>query len=160
MIEVTEAVEQAVIDTREWIENIATSEQGHNDIHHHRSPRVKWKTPQRGWVKCNYDSSHHKGTSGSGLGWIIRNSHGTFMECGMSKFQGRAPVEESECTALIWALQSSWNLGYIKIEFDGDNLSIIRLINGKAVNPRLRHYLWWNQSLALHVHGGEVHFPS
>ncbi|KAL9282315.1 unnamed protein product [Arabidopsis thaliana] len=108
MIEVTEAVEQAVIDTREWIENIATSEQG---------------------------------TSGSRLGWIIRNSHGTFMECGMSKFQGRAPVEESECTALIWALQSSWNLGYIKIEFDGDNLSIIRLINGKAVNPRLRHYL-------------------
>ncbi|KAL9840055.1 putative ribonuclease H domain-containing protein [Arabidopsis thaliana] len=63
------------------------------------------------------------------------------MECGMSKFQGRAMVEESECTALIWALRTSWNLGYRKVEFDGDNLNIIRLINGKDVTPRLRHYL-------------------
>ena len=140
-IEVTDDVEQAVTDTREWIENTAVSEQGQPDIQHRRGPRARWMPPEQGWVKCNYDSSHHEGDRGSGIGWIIRNSHGTFMECGMRKFQGRATIKKSECTALIWALQSSWNIGYKKIEFDGDNLTIIRLINGKEDIPRLRHFL-------------------
>lgn len=59
----------------------------------------------------------------------------------MAKYQGRATVDESECTALIWALQSACGLGYKSIEFEGDNLNIVRLINGKEDNPMLRHYL-------------------
>lgn len=102
---------------------------------------MKWKTPPRGWIKCNYDSSHHEGNTASGLGWIIRNSNGILLHCCMSSFHGRATVEESECTTLIWALQSSWGLRYKSVEFEGDNLNVVRLINDNEENLRLRHYL-------------------
>ncbi|ESQ37212.1 hypothetical protein EUTSA_v10003059mg, partial [Eutrema salsugineum] len=102
---------------------------------------TKWRAPSNGLVKCNYDASHHRGNNDSGLGWIIRNCNGTFLDAGMGKFQGRHSPEESECSALIWALQSAWSLGYRKVEFEGDNLIINQLINNNRSNERLYHYL-------------------
>ncbi|KAL1198676.1 hypothetical protein V5N11_002942 [Cardamine amara subsp. amara] len=67
------------------------------------------------------------------MGWIIRNSNGTFMHCGMGKFQGRTPVEEADCSALIWALQATWSQGNKKLEFEGDNHNINQIINGKSI---------------------------
>lgn len=141
VIEAKDTIERAVMDTKEWLEKSVETDSIPSETTCRRSNNGKWEPPPRGWVKCNYDASHHTGNYPSGLGWIIRNSNGTVLECGMGKFQGRATVEESECTTLIWALQSSWGLGYRSIEFEGDNLTINRLINGNAANPRLQHYL-------------------
>jgi len=77
----------------------------------------------------------------SGLGWLIRNSQGTVLECGMGKFQGRMTPEEAECSALIWAIQATSAFGYTKVIFEGDNSNVNRLINTKSDNPRLKHYL-------------------
>ncbi|KAG7537196.1 Ribonuclease H-like superfamily [Arabidopsis suecica] len=100
-----------------------------------------WRRPMTGWVKCNYDVSHHDGDSVSGIGWIICNSQGICLDCGMGKFQGRATTEEAECSALIWAIQCTWALGYRTIEFEGDNQYVNNVINSKEHNHRLRHYL-------------------
>ncbi|EFH48795.1 predicted protein [Arabidopsis lyrata subsp. lyrata] len=62
-------------------------------------------------------------------------------DCGMGQFQGRMTTEEAKYTALIWAMQAAWALGYRAVEFEGDNQNVIRIINGSALNPRLNHFL-------------------
>lgn len=48
-----------------------------------------WERPQIGWLKCNYDVTHHDGDTISGMGWILRDSNECFQECGFGKFEGR-----------------------------------------------------------------------
>ncbi|VVB00474.1 unnamed protein product [Arabis nemorensis] len=57
------------------------------------------------------------------------------------KFEGRQTAEETECTAFLWAIQSAWSLGYRKVEFEGDDLNINRIINGNITNLKLQHYI-------------------
>ena len=60
----------------------------------------KWTPPPVGWVKCNYDVSLTQYQT-SGMRWVIRNSHGMLLNCGMGKFEGRHTVEDAEASALI-----------------------------------------------------------
>lgn len=53
------------------------------------------KKPFLGWLKCNYDVSHHERNRNSRIGWIIRNSNWTFLCCGMGKFQEHHSVKEA-----------------------------------------------------------------
>lgn len=143
-IDATETIQRALVDTKEWIHSSSVSpdqivmEQKFTGTNTHANG---WKRPRRGWVKCNYDVSHHEGNIDSGMGWIIRNDNGFFMDCGMGKYQGRMTIEEAECFALIWALQSTWSLGYRMVEFEGGNMNINRLLNDKGTNHRLLHYI-------------------
>lgn len=136
----TETLNRAITDIKEWMESLI-------HVEHTAGPNLhtcrasKWSKPKRGWVKCNYDASHHAEQDQAGMGWIIRDAMGNFLDCGMGKYQGRITTEEAECTALIWALQSTWALGYRTVEFEGDNMNITRHINGENDNLRLRHYL-------------------
>ncbi|CAH2051456.1 unnamed protein product [Thlaspi arvense] len=100
-----------------------------------------WIPPPLGWAKCNYDAFNHLDNRDSGLGWIIRNSSGRYLDGGMGKYQGRFIYAEAECSALIWALQSTWSMGYTKVIFEGDNINIVRLINGDGLNLKLQHYI-------------------
>lgn len=59
----------------------------------------------------------------------------------MSTKEGRISVEEAECSAMIWAIQATWGLGYRTVIFEGDNLHVNQLINGNKTNSRLQHYL-------------------
>lgn len=45
--------------------------------------RSQWRPPGIGWIKCNYDVSHHAGHVNSGMGWIIRNQQGILLEAGI-----------------------------------------------------------------------------
>jgi len=144
----SEIVEQAIKDTKEWLDNRSIDKEQRETNQQGVSRITKWCKPNRGWLKCNYDALHREGNQDSGLGWIIRDSHGTVLHCGMGKYQGRLTAEEAECSALIWALQATSALGYARMEFEGDNLNINRYIKEKGSNPRLRHYLATIQSWA------------
>ena len=63
-------------------------------MHHQVNSRKHWQPPSPGWIKCNYDVSHHQGASVSGMGWIFRNTGGQVLTCGMGQFEGRPSVEE------------------------------------------------------------------
>lgn len=144
VIPTKDIVEKALSDTKDWLDHHHRTESrymGEQQTTTRRSRLGKWRTPKTGWVKCNFDASHHEGDQPSGLGWIIRDPHGNVLDCGMGKYQGRHTIEEAKCTALIWAIQASWALGYRKVEFEGDNITIMRLINGTGTNLRLKHYL-------------------
>lgn len=87
-----DVLNQAINDTKEWLDNITQHEKSPSRIHPSLSRNEKWTPPMRGRLKCNFDASHHEGNRISGLGWIIRDSNGTFMDCGMGKFQGRTTI--------------------------------------------------------------------
>lgn len=53
-----------------------------------RASLIKWVPPQYGLVKCNYDASHHQGSNKSGMGWVVRNTVGTILHCGMGTIPG------------------------------------------------------------------------
>lgn len=111
----TDTLDQAVDDTKEWFSN--QEETGltctpRNATRNGNSTHKKKPTTR--WVKCNFDAYHHEGNQSSGLGWIIRNCNGIFLNCGMEQFQGKHTIEEVEARALIWALQSAWRLDYRK----------------------------------------------
>ena len=151
-------VEMALNDTKEWLDNTMTNEQQNGNRNAAPPHNTKWSPPGRDKLKCNYDASHHEGNTVSGLGWILRNSQGTVVECGMGKFQGRMTTEEAECSALIWAIQASYGLGHKKVIFEGDNQTITRMINTKSSNPRLQHFLDTIQSWILSFESIEFSF--
>lgn len=101
---------------------------------------VKWIPPHVGWVKCNYDGSLTPYQT-SGMGWDIRNSHGTLLNCGMGKFGGRYTVEEAEASALIWSMQCAWSLGYRRVIFEGDNFNLCQQLAEQTSAPKLRLFL-------------------
>ncbi|KAL9288137.1 putative ribonuclease H domain-containing protein [Arabidopsis thaliana] len=85
---------------------------------------------------------HHEGAGASGLGWIIRDSNGFVLDCGMGQFEGRNTIEEAECTSLIWAIQAGWGLGYRNVIFEGDNkTTITQVVNTNRAHLRLKHYM-------------------
>ncbi|KAL0676998.1 hypothetical protein Bca4012_004979 [Brassica carinata] len=124
----------------------------------------KARTDLKEWldftVKCNYDAAHHEGPHDSGMGWLIRNKHGTLLEAGMRKFEGRSTVMESELSALIWSMQACSSLGYRSVIFEGDNLSILKYIKGEAYSSRCQQLVnsviaWKSRFLStsyVHVH--------
>lgn len=75
------------------------------------------------------------------MGRIIRNHLGNVHECGMDKFEGRHAVEEGESTALIWAMQATFSLGYKKVIFEGDNIHVNKCIQGQAYNLRFTQFI-------------------
>jgi len=140
-IAVADVINQAIMDTKEWLDVKHKNDDNVKGGQTKSSRTDKWQKPGAEWVKCNYDVSNHAGRQDSGLRWIIRNSQGTCLDCGCGKFQGRQTIKEAECTALIWAIQCAWDLGYRRVEFEGDNITVNRLIRNKETNPRLRYYL-------------------
>ncbi|VVA98337.1 unnamed protein product [Arabis nemorensis] len=141
MISEEETHRRAINDVEEWVSTLGDTNENIFTQPMPTQQQVRWKPPASDWVKCNYDVSHREGNQNSGLGWIIKNSNGIFLEAGMGKFEGRETVEEAECTTLLWATQSAWALGYPKVEFEGDNLIINRVINNNIMNLKLQHHI-------------------
>lgn len=102
-----ETIKRARDDTNEWLDVQEKAQQYDQTKPVRTQSRRNWKKPHKGWIKCNYDASHHERNRASGLGWIIRNFNGVFLNRAMGKYQGRQSIEEAECSALLWALQSS-----------------------------------------------------
>lgn len=108
-VDLIEILRKAQCDTKKWLDAMETSSNGSvgalNNQRGSKQDRHRKKTEGE-LVKCNYDVSHHEGNQDSGLGWIIRNSNGQLLTCGMDKFQERYTIEEAELLALIWAIQA------------------------------------------------------
>lgn len=141
-IEARETLDKAFNDTKEWISTIEQPMLFASAGHSSRSnQKERWNRPQYGWIKCNYDASHHEGNQDFRFGWITRNFNGTFLDCELWKFRGRYSIEEAEMSGLLWAMQSIFLFGYRKVVFEGDNQIINGIIKDNTRNLRLQHYI-------------------
>lgn len=128
-------------DVKEWIqitehEFQAQQTTGSSNI------SSKWQKPPLGWVKCNFDVAHREGNNPSGLGWIVRNHAGTFLNSGNGVFEGRTTVQEAECSSLLWAIQCCWGLGYQRVIFEGNNLGVMQLLASENINLKLQSIIY------------------
>ncbi|KAG2240190.1 hypothetical protein Bca52824_090951 [Brassica carinata] len=127
-------------DIGEWVSIMSLDPINSREIRTFSSHTSRWEPPPVGWVKCNYDVSLTQYPT-SGMGWVIRNSQGILLNCGMGKFEGRHTVEEAEASALVWSMQCAWSLGYRRIIFEGDNLNLCKHLMQCSSAPKLRIFL-------------------
>lgn len=86
----------------------------------------KWRKPPNGWVKCNYDASHHVGDRNSDLDGFYRTTMEFFLNVVWLNFKDVTQQKNlNALNSFIWAMQASWSLGYKTVKFEGDNLNII-----------------------------------
>lgn len=133
-----DAVNKALEDMKEWLER---SEEEKKEVKKPTvdRPRVKWKPPPEGWIKCNADGSWHKNRQNQGVGWVSRDYTGRMLWAGARRFQGVGSPIETEATALQWAIQSMIRFGYKHVQFETDSLVLAKMINGKEETwPKLK----------------------
>ncbi|XVF29969.1 hypothetical protein REPUB_Repub16aG0017000 [Reevesia pubescens] len=86
----------------------------------------KWKPPDAGLFKVNFDGAMTKNDSTGGIGVIVRDHTGQCMGALSVKVQLIASPFQVEAMAAIKALNFAHELGMTKIVLEGDSLTIIK----------------------------------
>lgn len=60
-----------------------------------------WLPPTPGWLKCNFDCSFRNENGTAGLGWIIRDGHGSFILAGMARVNNVSNALQGEALGLL-----------------------------------------------------------
>jgi len=89
----------------------------------------QWRSPPRGWVKCNFDSGFMLGRSFTNTGWLIRDDEGKVLFTGCAKLPSTQSPLQAEATGLLHVLQIVWARGIRNVCFEGDNQELITTIN-------------------------------
>lgn len=95
---------------------------------------TNWERPRVQWIKCNYDASFINTSIPPQAGWIYRDDQGIYKGACQAKGPKVNSALESECQALIQAMQHSWTKGYKKIIFEGDCQSLHNILHGKVLD--------------------------
>lgn len=106
-----------------------------------RAQRSQWNRPSRNFLKCNYDCKYAQGGNAIQAGWIFRDSDGFFVRAWISKGDHCSSVVEAELQSLLMAMQHAWIQGYRRVIFEGDNITVFRLITGETRNFRLHNWI-------------------
>ncbi|KAK7835509.1 hypothetical protein CFP56_023440 [Quercus suber] len=101
----------------------------HSDIP--RTARaVKWKPPNAPCVKVNFDGALFSQAELAGIGVIIRNDQGLAMVALSQQIPSPASVEMVEVIAARQALMFAKELGFDKVEVEGDSETVVNAILG------------------------------
>ena len=77
-----------------------------------RTPRCSnWEPPPLGWLTCNFDCSYQEGSVYAGIGWIVRDHHGTNICSGTVKLKNGSSPLQGESLAFLYVLQQVWIRG-------------------------------------------------
>lgn len=91
---------------------------------------VKWKPPNAPCVKVNFDGALFSQEGLAGIGVIIRNDQGLAMAALSQQIPSPASVEMVEVIAARRALMFAKELGFDKIEVEGDSEIVVNAIAG------------------------------
>ncbi|XP_056848910.1 uncharacterized protein LOC130499038 [Raphanus sativus] len=88
-----------------------------------------WEPPPTDWLKCNFDCSFRNDTRSAGIGWMIRDTSGSFLVGGMARLDNVVSAVQGEALGLLFALQQVWIRGWRKVWFEGDCVELTAVIN-------------------------------
>ncbi|XP_074360145.1 uncharacterized protein LOC141700235 [Apium graveolens] len=91
----------------------------------------KWRKPPDGWVTINCDASGVL-NGGIGIGCVIRDSHGNFIEARCCKIQGHWQIREAEAISLKEAVSWVRLLGFQYCRFETDSQVLVWAIKGQS----------------------------
>ena len=97
-------------------------------------PSQKWKPLRPGFVKVNFDGALDRRTNTGGIGIVIRNEKGLIMGAKAAKSHCFNEPFLAEAKAALSALIFAFEMGFQKIEVEGDALSIIKQFKDMSTN--------------------------
>jgi ribonuclease HI len=86
--------------------------------------RTKWKPPQLGRYKVNYDGAMFEESSEAGIGVIIRNDKGEVMASMCHRIHYPHSIEAMEAYAARITAQLAIDLGFKEVDIEGDSITI------------------------------------
>jgi ribonuclease HI len=92
------------------------------------SATVKWNPPAQGRYKVNYDGAIFSDSNAAGIGVIIRNHQGEVMGSLSQRFPFPHSVEAVEASAARSAIQFARDLGFTKIDLEGDSKTVVEAL--------------------------------
>ena len=95
---------------------------------------TRWRPPQSGFVKVNFDGTVFDNSNSSGVGAIIRNHSGDVMASCVEKLNQAYKAEEIEALAALKALQFTYDLGFQNAILEGDLLGLIQALKAEDHN--------------------------
>ena len=96
--------------------------------------RNKWRPPQAGFVKINFDGAMFDSSHSSGVGTVIRNHNGAVMASCAEILNQAYKAEEIEVLAALKALQFAFDLGFQNAILEGDLLGLIKALKAEDHN--------------------------
>ncbi|GMI98381.1 hypothetical protein like AT2G04420 [Hibiscus trionum] len=86
---------------------------------------IRWSAPVDPFVKVNVDASFNNNTKSAYMGVVIRNIEGFILgACSTISYQIPSPFA-AKARAIIQGLRLALDLGFIRIEVEGDSRSVI-----------------------------------
>ena len=89
-------------------------------------PRARWSPPPIGWFKVNFDVALFQDVGQARLGVIIHDSQGLVMVSLAQNIQLASSMAEMEALAATQALELVAELGFDRVIFEGDSISVIK----------------------------------
>lgn len=106
-------LKQARVDAAEWATYGLLS--GNKLVSQQQTRINNWKRPNECYYICNYDGSFVNAATVAKMGWVLRDSNGTFLEAGHAVGNNANSPFEAELQAIIIALQHCWTRGNTKV---------------------------------------------
>ncbi|XP_026383711.1 uncharacterized protein LOC113279225 [Papaver somniferum] len=95
----------------------------------------KWEKTQKNWCKLNFDADFNKETNICGIGLILRDCAGSFVEA-LVKVTKARDVEQGEGLALLEAVEWIKSRGWRNIIIEGDCKSVIEAVTSNFANSK------------------------
>jgi ribonuclease HI len=106
--------------------------QGRGELTRHLGdpqPILGWKALEVGWFKANWDAAEGEKSGHTGLGVVIRDSHGILQGARCATRQGCLDPALDEAVAMLLSIQLCRDLGLTRIHFEGDAKGVVDGIN-------------------------------
>ena len=95
---------------------------------------TRWRPPQAGFVKINFDGVVFDSSHLSGVGVVIWNHNGAVMAFCAEKLNQAYKAKEIEALAALKALQFAFGLSFQNAIFEGDSLGLIKALKAEDLN--------------------------
>lgn len=71
-----------------------------------------WHRPADCFLKCNVDAALFSYSNSTGFGWVLRDSNGLFVACGVDMLSGLFTIRECEAIGLL-RQETTFSVGFV-----------------------------------------------
>lgn len=109
-----------------------------------------WQLPEDQWVKGNFDRGFYSDMGASSTRIIIRDTSGLIMGATCSRNSNILSVEVVEALVAVQAIQFAQEMGFHRVEFEGDSLVVISKLKMQGlVRSTVNNYIWEVKQLVM-----------
>jgi ribonuclease HI len=94
----------------------------------------RWRAPEEGWLKANWDASSARSQDRLGFGVVVRTENGTVVAAQSKTLEGTLDPTIAEAHAALLAIQLCRERGFTKVHFEGDTQIVVNAVNSNGVD--------------------------